>query len=250
MQRGEFRGLDLPQIAAEESGRAAKERDAVALDELRVFADLQRVRIRDGAHAFDERIPQRDGAAEAVKKRQAREHRVLGAEVQHEGKLRDVAEQIAMAEHHTLRLTAAAAGEEDHGFVAVADARQTKHQSERPGGQERDDDAPRDDLRLQRGQFGVEVQEVQRPRKIGQAFHHGMRGDAFADFADAQRGFHGRSARGEVEIHRHFVCERHGEVRDHRGLAGGKHDANAPAAALVFHMPREGDRRREQRTAG
>ena len=86
----------------------------------RILRGLQRIRIGDDPHAFDERIPKRDGAAEAVEKRQRGED---GSRPSWRSsmalKLRDVAEDVAMAQDDALRIAGAAAGEEEHGFARV-----------------------------------------------------------------------------------------------------------------------------------
>ena len=52
------------------------------------------------------------------------------------------------------------------------------------------------------------------------------------------RGLDRRAAGGEVEIHRHFVREDHGEIRDHRRLARREHDADASAGDIAVATAR------------
>ena len=66
------------------------------------FRRLERIRISDDAHAIDERKPKRDGATEAVEKWERREDQIVSRRVEHDAKLRDVADQIAVTQRRPL----------------------------------------------------------------------------------------------------------------------------------------------------
>src|SRR4029077_6124080 len=70
------------QIQTQKSGRQQQERQLVSVDQRRAFRRVQRIRIRDNAYTFDERIPKCDRRSKRVKERQRRENRVrfLGIE--------------------------------------------------------------------------------------------------------------------------------------------------------------------------
>jgi hypothetical protein len=115
-----LRRLGFSQIGAKKRRRRQHDRHAVLLDELRNFSGFERARIRDGAHAFDEGIPERHGAAEAVEKRERREENIIRLRVEHGGELRDVAENIAMTQDHALRFAGTSAREKQDRFGVIA----------------------------------------------------------------------------------------------------------------------------------
>ncbi len=125
-----------------------------------------------------------------------------------------------------------------------------QQRAERRGGEQRDGDAPRDDAAFQRREDVVEVEQIRRPGEIREALLHGVRGEAVAHFADAHGGFHGFAAGGEVEIHRHFVREHDGEIRDDAGFPRRQDDGDPLPGTVGAQMAGERDRRREQRAKG
>ena len=154
-----------------------------------------------------------------------------------------------MRERHAFWRTAAAGGEEQEGLAPVADARQAEQSREQPRRRDEHGGAPRDDVVLHRRQDVVEEDGVLGPGKIAEPFHERMRGQAVLDLRLRDAALHRRGARGEVQVHRHFVREQHGEIGDERGLARWQHDGHAMPRALGAHGAAERDGRREQRAA-
>ena len=122
-QAAQLPRLRLSQISAQERGSGEHHRDAVLFHQLGDFFRLERIRVGQRLHAFDERIPERHGATEAVKKWKRREHHIVLFRIEHDGELRDVAEDVAMAERHAFRFARASAGEKQDRFRAVAHVR-------------------------------------------------------------------------------------------------------------------------------
>ena len=92
--------------------------------------DLQRRGIVDEVQAADDRIPERDGAAEAVEQGQAAQHGVGARHVQTAAELRDIGDQIAVGEHHALGLAGTAAGKEQQRLLVTAALRHAEKQSQ------------------------------------------------------------------------------------------------------------------------
>ena len=132
---GELFARGALEVAAQESRRREHDCRAVAGDERGAFGGVERVRIRDHAHAADDREEQADRRAEAVEKRERAEDHIARAEVEHVAKLARVCEQVAVGERDALGLAAAAAGEKQECFVAVTVARDARDAAEQSGGQ-------------------------------------------------------------------------------------------------------------------
>ena len=112
-------------------------RDAMALDQLRAFRRLERIRISDDPHPVDERKPKRDRAAKAVEKWQRSEDQILPRRVEHDAKLRDVANEIAVTQDDAFGIARAAAGEKQNRFGVVPFPRNSEQPDEpaAPAGQ-------------------------------------------------------------------------------------------------------------------
>ena len=90
------------------------------LNQLGELLHLQRRRVVNEVQPEDDRIPKRDRAAETMEQWQAAENAVGVSQVQPRAELDHIAHQIAMREHHALRIARAAAGEEQSGFLVSA----------------------------------------------------------------------------------------------------------------------------------
>ncbi len=103
-ERGELGGIDAFHVAAQEGGRGEQHVDLMEGDELGQALRFQRGGVGDEVDALDDREPQRDGAAERVEQRQAAEDGGIGRKIEARAELRDVGQQVAVAEHDALRL--------------------------------------------------------------------------------------------------------------------------------------------------
>ena len=89
-------------------------------DELGQAFRFQRTGVGDEIDPLDDRKPQRDGAAERVEQRQAAEDGGIGRQIEARAELRDVGQQVAVAEHDALRLAGGTRGEKQRGLVVAA----------------------------------------------------------------------------------------------------------------------------------
>ena len=119
-QTAELVRLGFAQIAAQKCRRRQQQCQFIALDQRRVLRRFERIWISDDAHAFDERIPKRDGRSEAVKERERRENGVVPFRVEKFPELGDIADDIAMAEHDPFWFARASACEEQGCFCVTA----------------------------------------------------------------------------------------------------------------------------------
>ncbi len=70
LEGGELGGIDPLHVAAQEGGRGEEEADLMEGDEFREAFGFQRAGVGDQVDAFDDGIPEGDGAAERVEKRE------------------------------------------------------------------------------------------------------------------------------------------------------------------------------------
>src|SRR5438552_15204948 len=96
--------FDLAQITAQKSRGREQQSQFVFFDQCRILRDFQRVRISNNAHALDQWIPKGDGRSEAVKKRERGENGVVFLRVEKFPELRNVADNVSMAEPDSFRL--------------------------------------------------------------------------------------------------------------------------------------------------
>src|SRR5204862_8109578 len=112
----------LAQIGAEKCRRRQHHGYAVTLDQLSDLFGFERIRVGEGADAFEERIEQRDGASEAVEKWKRREQESVLRRIAGDRELRNVAQDVAMTEDDTLRFSGAATGEKQDRLGVIAHA--------------------------------------------------------------------------------------------------------------------------------
>src|SRR6266487_6701559 len=112
--------LGFTEVHAQESGRHQQEREFVSLDQLCVLRRFQRVGIRDNSHTFDERIPERDGRSEGVKKRQRREDGVGLLCIQQLPKLRYISDNVTVTDHNALWFSGCSARKQQYCFAVAA----------------------------------------------------------------------------------------------------------------------------------
>ena len=89
-------------------------------DEFGEALGFERAGVGDEVHAFDDREPEGDGAAEGMEKRQAAEDGGAGGQIEAGAELRDVRKHVAVAERHAFRFAGGAGGEEQGGLVIAA----------------------------------------------------------------------------------------------------------------------------------
>ncbi len=248
-QAAQLRRLRFPQVGAQKSGRGEHDGGAVALDERGDFSRLQRAGISDDPHPFDERIPKRDRAAEAVEKWQASDHESVLGRVEEHGKLRDVAEDIAMAERDAFGRAGASAREKQYRFVLAAEPRQVEQARQQKHRRDQANQPPAEDRRFHRRQKLIEMDHILRPRKILQLLRHRPRGDDRLEMRLALRRFDRFAGAGEVDVDRNLAGEHDGDVGQHPAFAGRQHDPDPALRAMPAQMPRERDRRAEQFSA-
>jgi hypothetical protein len=76
--------------------------------------------------ALDQRIPEGDGAAETVKKGKRSQKTIFRAGIKHDGKLRNVTDDVVMGKNDSLGFTGTPAGEKENCFFMAALSRQTE----------------------------------------------------------------------------------------------------------------------------
>jgi hypothetical protein len=118
---GEFDGGELffigaLEVSAEEGGGGEEDGDVKLFDEVGEFNDFERGGVSDEVDAFDDGVPEGDGAAEGMEEGEAAEDAIVDVEVEAGGELVDVSDDVAMGEGDALGIAGAAAGEEDDGF--------------------------------------------------------------------------------------------------------------------------------------
>ena len=156
-----------------------------------------------------------------------------------------------MRETHALRLTGAAAGEEQRrlGFAAVL------RQAEAGGGpgsrQSTDErDPPRETSPRIRGQEIGDVEDAVAPREVrkllSQLIAEGAGGHDELDLRALQAGQGLLASEGEIQVHRHLVGEQTAEVGDRRRDARRQHDRDALGRSPFLQLTREGPGQGEQ----
>src|SRR6266404_2398364 len=95
--------FSLAQVSAQEGWCRQHDRDFVFLDQRCILRRLKRIRISDDRCAFDQWVPESDGASKAVKKWQGGQDAIVGPGVEHDSELRHVADNIVMRKDDSFR---------------------------------------------------------------------------------------------------------------------------------------------------
>ena len=124
--------VTLLQAEAQESRRRQEDGAFQRAAQLADLAGRARVGVVDGGGADLQRRPQRDRVAKTVEKRQHAEHPVgLGQPCRLDHRL-DIGRDVAVRQHHALRLAGTAAGEDDRCQILDRMAPQTERDALQP----------------------------------------------------------------------------------------------------------------------
>lgn len=250
MEACELGRLSLAEVAAEKRGCRDEDGDVVLLDELDVPGGIERIWKGDQPDPFNKRVPEGDGAAKGVEEGKASENGVPAGEIEHAGELGDVPKDIAMAEDDALWLARAAAGKEDHRFLAIAHGGRVREEGEDAPGEAEYEDAPEDDLFPERRQYLLDMKGALGPRKVLEALNHRGSGDDLLDAGDADGGLDGSATGGEVEIHGHLACEHDARVCNDSSAAWREDDRDPLAGDVLPDVKGEDDAGCQQGAAG
>ena len=116
--------LGFSQIRAQESRRRQHYGNTVFFNQLSILCGFERVRVSDNRRALDQRIPEGDGAAEAVEKRQGGQEELVFPGVEKDGELGDIAEDVAVTEDNAFRFSRTPTGKKQNCFFMSALSRQ------------------------------------------------------------------------------------------------------------------------------
>ena len=91
-----------------------------------------------------------------------------------------------------------------------------------------------EDPRFQLRQHFIEMQHLCCPWKLFETFRDRVRRNNRAQFRLLDGRFDRFARAGEVQIHRHFVRERDGEIGDDRAFSCRQHDADALFVVMIL----------------
>src|SRR5439155_14662601 len=119
-QTAQLSRIHFSQITAQKCRRRQQKSQFVLFDQRCVLRGFQRIWISDNAHPFNEWIPKRDRRSECVKKRKRRENGVVFRRVEQLSELRDVSDNVAVADHNAFGVAGASACKKQDCFRVAA----------------------------------------------------------------------------------------------------------------------------------
>ena len=112
--------LGFTQVQTQECGRRQQKGQLVPFDQRCALGRFQRIRVRDDADTFNERIPKCDSRSEGVKEGQRSEDCVGLSCVEQLPELRHVSDDVAVADDHTFRFSSRSACKEQDCLAVAA----------------------------------------------------------------------------------------------------------------------------------
>src|SRR5262245_10722172 len=164
-------GFGLAQVHAQKGWRHQEKRQFISFDQLRVLRCFERIGISDNSHAFDERIPERDGRSESMKKRKGREDGVGLSRVQQLSELRDISDDITVADDNALWFSSGSTRKQQDCFSVAAFLWNLQKAQEQTCRNQDRNDPPKNDLTFHARDELFQLQNAFGPRKVFKAFH-------------------------------------------------------------------------------
>jgi len=241
LERGQLlRGHPL-QVGLEEGRRANENGGRLGINGIGDFFYFQwRRQCHDRAPA-QERIPERDGKAEAMKNRKVRQNPFRGREQPGRIDLRAVAQNIAVRQRHSLGLAGAATGKKKPGFSAVAYGGHLQAFREKLCRHDVDGREQRQGLQLRQGlHFLDQIDHTGfRPGEAGHLLLHPLSREQAIDIRSTHAGLDTGRPQSEVQVDRHLARQGDRQVGDVAAQSRRKDDADPFLIRPSLYLPGE-----------